>query len=190
MKNYNSAGILPITIHNNNIYFLIGKENFYDNWDGSLKFSEFGGNSNNYEFWYDTMIREFYEETMGIFGNLNKIDELCKNNMYNYMEIEENGIVGFLFIEYNEKLPIYYNNIYNHITNDMLNNDMQKIKNFMHNGFIEKKLIKWIEYDELKNDINENNNSYRKHFISLMNNFFNTNSKNIILYNFYEIFNK
>jgi hypothetical protein len=67
-----SAGVLPFMQHNQEIYFVLGRESFTRGWDGSLQWSEFGGQSkpSDNHFAWQTGAREFYEETLGVFGDI------------------------------------------------------------------------------------------------------------------------
>ena len=67
------AGILPIAIHNGQLYFLFGKENKYADTPG---YADFGGGSlNKSESFINTAIREFTEETTGFWGTEKELTE-------------------------------------------------------------------------------------------------------------------
>ena len=63
------AGILPITINpdNNNIYFLLSREQINSDTDPGL-WSDFGGTREKGETKLDTAIREGWEESNGFLG--------------------------------------------------------------------------------------------------------------------------
>ena len=67
-----SAGVLPFMRHEQEIYFVLGRESFTRGWDGSLQWSEFGGQSkpSDNHFAWQTGAREFFEETLGVFGDI------------------------------------------------------------------------------------------------------------------------
>ena len=81
------AGILPVTVYKNKIYFLYGRESVeaskkYD----KGKWSDFGGSREKGESARKTAEREGWEETAGILGNKQDIKNLIKNNIHNWWE--------------------------------------------------------------------------------------------------------
>ena len=73
------AGILPVTVHKNKIYFLYGRESV----DTSSKYekgkwSDFGGGREKGESARKTAEREGWEETAGILGNKQDIKTIHK----------------------------------------------------------------------------------------------------------------
>ena len=59
-----AGGIIPFIKENNNLCFLLGKEVSCNKWSGFV-----GGSSEVDHDIYDTAVREFNEETCGIFKN-------------------------------------------------------------------------------------------------------------------------
>ena len=71
------AGILPFCrTPTGDIQFALGKERFISHWRGSLKWSGFEGGRKANERVAQTAAREFVEESMGIFVDMNKV-HLC-----------------------------------------------------------------------------------------------------------------
>ncbi|GAQ91709.1 ribonuclease III [Klebsormidium nitens] len=70
-----SAGCLPFTVKNNQIYFLLGK----DRTDG--RESDFGGRSEDVDKGDPkrTAIREFYEETIGMILDMEEVEARLKD---------------------------------------------------------------------------------------------------------------
>ena len=68
------ASILPITLINNKICFLFGKERDIDENPG---WSDFGGGTEKGETFLDTAIREGSEELTGFLGSPKKIKEMA-----------------------------------------------------------------------------------------------------------------
>ena len=60
------AGVIPISIVNNNVKFLLGKERYINHWRGSLKWSGFEGGKKFNEKIKDTACREFMEESLAV----------------------------------------------------------------------------------------------------------------------------
>ena len=72
------SGILPFFKDKNGVpHFLLGKEQYVQNWKGSLRWSGFEGGRKEGETVEENAAREFVEETLGIF-TLNK-EELIKS---------------------------------------------------------------------------------------------------------------
>ena len=74
------AGILPVSLHKNNLYFLFGLE------ENEKKWGDFGGSKEDNESKMETAVREGYEELNGFLGNKtdkkyykSKIQEFIKN---------------------------------------------------------------------------------------------------------------
>ena len=107
--------------------------------------SEFGGSRDKGETHLETAIREGYEESNGVFGSKKKLKEnilktniTLKNKTYNSFLIE---------VPYNSQLPIYLENTYNFIKNKKP--DLICCKE----GLFEKDKFKWIEINELENNM-------------------------------------
>ena len=140
------AGILPTTIHKNKLYFLFGKENKYE--DTAPGFSDFGGGSDNDETYIQTAIREGGEELTGFLGSDADLKIMLeKHGTYNIdNKSGKNKIyrVHLFPMEYDEKLPFYYNNNQMFLQKRLDPEVIKKSKIF------EKEEIRWICIDELK----------------------------------------
>ena len=143
------AGILPIAIHNNKVYFLFGQEAYDKKW------SDFGGaRDSKTEPIFETAIREGYEELNGLLGTKGKIRHMVKNNYITKINKQDNSYSTYVFtIPYNTSLPEYFGN-YNKFIET---NFPEKINK---KGFFEKSNIKWFSYEELKNK----NYPFREHY--------------------------
>ena len=78
------AGILPVTVHRGKVYFLFSREYIGSKDDGGL-WSDFGGSKEKNESFFDTAVREGYEESGGFLGNksdIKKGKKYRKNNYY------------------------------------------------------------------------------------------------------------
>lgn len=146
------AGICPISKYKNSIYVLLGRERFNSQW------SDFGGRPNNNESPYETACREGYEELDGFLGTKQDIENLVKSRFIHKIN-NNNNYDSFLFqIEYDKKLPFYFNNHHKFIEN--------KTENICgRDGLYEKKEIKWFTISELKKLEN-----IRPHFKIIVNN--------------------
>ena len=133
------AGILPISIHNKKIYLLFGKENKYADTPG---WSDFGGGIDKGETAYKTAVREAQEELTGFLGGDMEIKKLIGKKPY---MITHNGYRTFVCpMEYNDYLPLYYNNNQRFLQKKL---DPEIIQ---HSKIFEKDEIRWVSIDSLK----------------------------------------
>jgi len=139
------AGILPATIYNGKLYFLFGKENKYEK--SAPGFSDFGGGTDNNENLLETAAREATEELTGFLGDETDILKMLnKNGTYN-IDFKNTGHdlyrMHIFPMEYNDLLPIYFNNNHHFI--------LKKLKPsiFKREKIFEKEMIQWISIDEI-----------------------------------------
>jgi hypothetical protein len=156
------AGILPTTIHNNQLYFLFGKENQYE--DSAAGFSDFGGGTDNSESFLDTAVREGGEELTGFLGNDDDIKKMLKKHgTYNINYEDKNSKFSMyrmhIFpMEYNEFLPLYYNNNQRFLQKRLDPKIIKKSKIF------EKEEIRWV----CINDIIKMRPKFRSYFQNII----------------------
>ena len=154
------AGILPATIHNGQLTFLFGKENQYE--DSAPGFSDFGGGTDNNETYLQTAIREGGEELTGFLGSdadLKK--QLTKYGTYNIDHSSNSHSTYRMHIfpmEYDSKLPFYYNNNQKFIQKRLDPSIIRETKIF------EKAEIRWISIHELP----KMRNKFRFYFRSIV----------------------
>jgi len=133
------AGILPITIINNKVFLLFGKENKYNDTPG---WSDFSGGSEKNETQFETALREGSEELTGFLGSKSDLERMITENG-NY-EVEIKKYKSFIFpMEYNPFLTFYYNNNQQFLQDHLDSSVIKKSKIF------EKEEIRWIALDEL-----------------------------------------
>lgn len=63
------AGVIPFVINNNKLLFLLGREQYVNNWKGSNCWSGFEGGNKNVENCEENASREFAEETLCSLGH-------------------------------------------------------------------------------------------------------------------------
>lgn len=94
-----SAGILPIYVKNETLYFLLGKGT-------NGEWSDFGGRSelkdNNR--WDITACREFYEESIGAIMGYKEIFRKLQNKN-NYLKVRSSTLTGAPYYMYVVKIP-------------------------------------------------------------------------------------
>ena len=150
------GSILPITLHNNKIYFLFGKERDSDENPG---WSDFGGGTDKGETLLQTAIREGGEELTGFLGTDNDIRKMLnKYGTYN-IDYKSEGYTTYrchIFpMEYDEFLPHYYNNNQQFLQKRLDPKIIRDTKIF------EKTQIKWFSFDDIKKQHNEFRSFYK-----------------------------
>ena len=133
------------TIHNNKIYFLFGKERDIDENPG---WSDFGGGTDKGETFLQTAIREGGEELTGFLGDDATVRKLLKKYGTYNIDYKSEGYSTYrchIFpLEYDDKLPYYYNNNQKFLQKRL---DPKIIKN---TKIFEKTEIKWFSFDDIK----------------------------------------
>jgi len=137
-----AGSILPITIYNNKLYFLFGKENSME--DSAKGWSDFGGGCENEESPFKTAMREGGEELTGFLGDGKQIKLLIKKNGGTYNITHNTYHVHMFFLEYDENLPKYYNLNHRFLWERLDNKVLNESKLF------EKIEIKWFSLDDMK----------------------------------------
>ena len=148
-----AGSILPISIHNGELFFLFGKENDLADTPG---FSDFGGGVDNGETPYKTALREGAEELTGFLGGEKEIEELIRKNGGTY-NMQHNTYHMHLFvIDYDNNLPTYYNQNHRFLWSRMNNEELEKTKLF------EKAEIRWFSISDMKSHRSEFRNFYQE----------------------------
>ena len=150
------GSILPVTIHNNKIYFLFGKERDIDENPG---WSDFGGGTDKGETFFQTAVREGGEELTGFLGSDADIRKLLnKYGTYN-IDYKSDGYSTYrchIFpMDYDEKLPFYYNNNQQFLQKRLNPKIIRDTKIF------EKTQIKWFSFDDIKKHHNDFRSFYK-----------------------------
>ena len=149
-----AGSILPVSIYENKLYFLFGKENPLE--DSAKGWSDFGGGVENDETPFQTAVREGGEELTGFLGDGEQIKKLIKKNGGFYKLINKKYHVHMFFLEYDENLPKYYNQNHRFLWNRMNHQLLSDTKLF------EKIEIEWFSIDEIKNRKKEFRNFYQE----------------------------
>lgn len=136
------GGILPVTIYRNKVYFLFSREYIGSKDDGGM-WSDFGGSKEKNESYYDTAIREGYEESDGFLGSKSEIKKLIKDNFVKTVTIPEGYRTYIVYIPYDKTLPKRFRKKFL----DVKKNHPEKIAK---KGLYEKDMLKWVSFDKLK----------------------------------------
>lgn len=149
-----AASILPVTIHNGELYFLFGKENPME--DSSKGFSDFGGKVDEGETIFKAALREGSEELTGFLGNQQELSKLIKKNGGTYKIKHNDYNVHIFYFKYDENLPLYYNNSHTFLWNRMDKKLLNDTKLF------EKIEIDWFSINDMKRRKREFRNFYQE----------------------------
>jgi ADP-ribose pyrophosphatase YjhB (NUDIX family) len=136
-----AGSILPVAIKKNKLYFLFGKENPME--DSAKGWSDFGGRCENNETPREAALREGSEELTGFLGNPSQIKKLMEKNGEPYVISHNNYHVHIFLMDYDENLPMYYNNNHSFLWNNMDNKVLNDSKLF------EKIEIDWFSVKDL-----------------------------------------
>ena len=135
------AGILPMTIIKNSIFFLLGKEKYSGYW------SDFGGSSKMHESILNTAIREGHEELDGFLGTESQLKSTVLSNLICTYNTDRYTTFCFYVDHKNiEKLPYYFNNHREFLDNNVVYND--------DDGLFEKNEIKLFSVDDIVEEYN------------------------------------
>lgn len=148
-----AGSILPITIYNNELFFLFGKENSME--DSAKGWSDFGGGCENGETPYKTALREGGEELTGFLGDGKNIQKHIRENGGIYKLTKDTYHVHMFYIDYDENLPKYYNNNHRFLWERMDKTILNKSKLF------EKIEIGWFSIHDIKKHRNKFRIFYR-----------------------------
>lgn len=137
-----AGALLPVAFYKNKLYFLFGKENPME--DSSKGWSDFGGGCEKKETPYETALREGSEELTGFLGDKKAVDDIVKKSK-GFYTLTHNDYHSHLFlIEYDAKLPFYFNNTHHFLWERMNQKWLNASKLF------EKIEIQWFCETELK----------------------------------------
>ena len=130
------GGILPVAVYNGKLHFLFGEESDERRW------IDFGGGSKPGETLLQTVVRECCEELDGFFGTHTEIRKLIRENQL--LKLQLPTYTSFLVaFPYDANLPFYFNNHHKFIQTHLPHLVCKK-------GFFEKRQIKWMTFDEIK----------------------------------------
>jgi len=149
-----AGSILPITIHQNKLYFLFGKENEFE--DSAPGWSDFGGGCENGEYPFKTALREGGEELTGFLGDAKEVAKLIKQNGGYYKMTHGTYHIHAFFLDYDENLPKYYNQNHRFLWNRMDKKALSKTRLF------EKIEIKWFSIEDMEKKRGQFRSFYRE----------------------------
>ena len=133
------AGILPVTIYRNKIYFLFSREHMGR--DGGM-WGEFGGGKEKNETYFETAIRECHEESNGFLGSKKDIKNLIKKKFVKKITLFKKYRTYIVYIPYDNTLPKRFRK-------DFLNVKKNNPEKICRKGMYEKDMLKWVSFDKL-----------------------------------------
>lgn len=137
-QDWKAAGIIPLSIYNNKLYVLAGRE---AKGSDKGKFDAFGGGRESYDKTpKDTAVREGYEESMGFFGSKTYI----RTNLKPLGPDFKHDFI--LKIDYKpDTLPVLFNNVYKYTKEGVVKSKK---------GYFEKDIIRWFPVNKKQNTNN------------------------------------
>jgi hypothetical protein len=154
------GGVIVYSRIEKEIHLLLGREAGQVPWPEMFLYSEFGGRIEN-ENTLDGIIREFYEETQGFFGDFYELKERIEKEDRKLVYLEWNSSIYLFYeIEYCKNIEKYYRN--NYLYYEKMVNDSNKMMHFYEKGYFEKDSIKYFSLD------NKLKCLMRKHFAMII----------------------
>ena len=175
---YKYAGVFPISRnHLNQVVVLLGRERYETNWNGSEKWSDFGGGPHPTETHIESAAREAYEESMGFLGSVEDIHKLVKTNSRGKIPCGSiDNPVGYTYIveiPFDQELPKTFNQVYQYISQTFVTHPVNpSIKYFPNSpdGWYEKTQIEWIVLQDLLNNLSKYKSELRPEFVITLKN--------------------
>jgi hypothetical protein len=144
------AGVLPVAIHQGQLFFLFGEE--FD----EHKWIDFGGGAEKGESTLQNAVREGCEELNGFFGSANEFKQLIKTHLLLKLNLET-YTTFIVQVAYDPNLPFYFNNHHKFIKTH-LPHLVGK------NGLFEKRQIRWMSLI----DIQEKRSQFRHYYKGML----------------------
>ena len=145
-KQIYSAGILPFSIKDGTVYFLLGK-------DPEYRWSDFGGRSEGQDRgrWDATAVREFYEETVGAVMDIPNMMNWIQHRK-NFIRVRGKTLNGSPYFMYVVKIPYKdYREIF-HSTLEFI-----RYTKTIDRKYMEKLDINWVSLETIYASLDEEN---------------------------------
>lgn len=149
-----AGSILPVSMHNGEIYFLFGKENPLE--DSAKGWSDFGGGVENGETPFQTALREGGEELTGFLGDNKMLRRHIKKSGGFYKLQHNDYHIHAIILQHDENLVKYYNQNHRFLWDRMDHQVLSKTKLF------EKIEIGWFSISDMKRRINQFRGFYQE----------------------------
>jgi hypothetical protein len=143
------GGVIPVAMHNGDLYFLFGQENdVIKDASKNQDWGDFGGSAKPGESETDTCVREGAEELNGFFGNKRDFKALLLKNQLLKLTYDTR-VTHLMRVDYDERLPFYFNNNYRFIKETA---NLRAIAAHPDNGYFEKSHVRWFTLADLKRE--------------------------------------
>ena len=143
------GGVIPVALHNGDLYFLFGQENdVIKDASKNQDWGDFGGSAKPGESETDTCVREGAEELNGFFGNKRDFKALLLKTQILKLTYDTR-ITHLMRVDYDERLPFYFNNNYRFIKETA---NLRAIAAHPENGYFEKSHVRWFTLEDLKRE--------------------------------------
>ena len=143
------GGVIPVALHNGDLYFLFGQENdVIKDASKNQDWGDFGGSAKPGESETDTCVREGAEELNGFFGNKRDFKALLLKTQILKLTYDTR-ITHLMRVDYDERLPFYFNNNYRFIKETA---NLRAIAAHPENGYFEKSHVRWFTLADLKRE--------------------------------------
>ena len=143
------GGVIPVALHNGDLYFLFGQENdVIKDASKDQDWGDFGGGSKPGESEMDTCVREGAEELNGFYGNKRDFRALLLKNQLLKLTYDTR-VTHLMRVDYDERLPFYFNNNYRFIKET---SNLRAIAAHPENGYFEKSHVRWFTLADLKRE--------------------------------------
>ena len=145
-----AAGVLPYSIVDNEIYFLLGQEDGYNKTFDIGQWCEFGGSLDAGENYLEGAVRECYEESMGILGNKTQIESaIQREHTVLYHTFKKSGATFLIHIPFDSNLPQMFNRFREYAMAHLKQKLKHSKKEIIETGCYEKKKIAWFPATKL-----------------------------------------
>jgi hypothetical protein len=143
------GGVIPVALHNGDLYFLFGQENdVIKDASKNQDWGDFGGSAKPGESEMDTCVREGAEELNGFFGNKRDFRALLLKNLLLKLTYDTR-VTQLMRVDYDERLPFYFDNNYRFIKETA---NLRSIAAHPENGYFEKSHVRWFTLADLKRE--------------------------------------
>ena len=134
------AGILPYSTVGGELRLLLGKEQHIPGWNGSKKWSPFGGGVEDGESGQEAALREGGGGTLGLWGTPSELARHPGIDLHRPWKHRNKGYTLLMEIPYDANIPRYFRNFYKY----------SKKCEGIPEGWLEKTQIQWVPWKKLR----------------------------------------
>jgi hypothetical protein len=142
------AGVLPVALYKNQLYFLFGQEQDTKEW------SDFGGGSEPNETPRQTAVREATEELNGFYGDKQGIQRLLQKQLVAKLHFDT-YTTFLVHVQYDPMLPTYFANNHKYMRAYLP-------RQVGEDGMFEKRQIAWLTVGQVRKQKKQFRGFYQK----------------------------